>query len=260
MSAARLEIIKDDGEPIQVCRSMPAALEGLVSRERFCDFCDKLDDSLQRLDEAHKRCKKRIWWKWGAVYLWIFCFSFGFAGYLQVFNSILLFLLGYVLLLRVILSSIDYFVNLDVPRDALTEKELMRKMRRDCEDMTLNTPHVSFHIVLQPVPPFQMKFLALEVVDHIAISLSFAATSHGHAVASGGGGVIASLMTGDDAATSCKIMEHDATTGAAVTPTATATSVHPVAFAEAISGGHTGSLSSYQRVASDDDDTNVELV
>jgi hypothetical protein len=249
MSAARLEIIKDDGEPIQVCRSMPAALEGLVSRESFCDFCDKIDDSLQLLDDAHKRCKKRIWWKWGAVYLWIFFFSFGLV---QMADNVVLYVVGYMLLLRVLLSSIDCFVNSGVPRDALTEKELMRKMRRDCEDMTLNTPHVSFHIVLQPVPPFQMKFLALEVVDHIAVSLSFAATSRGNVA---GGGVIAALMTGEDAATTRKIMDHEAAT--AVTTSTAASASHPVAFAEAISG-NTGS-SSYQRVPSDDADK-IELV
>jgi hypothetical protein len=258
MSAARLEIIKDDDEPIQICRSMPAALEGLVSRKGFCDFCDKLDDSLQLLDQAHTRCKKRIWWKWVSLYLWIFFFSFGLTSYVQVFDSILLYVLGYLFLLCVILSSIDYFVNWDVPRDALSEKQLMRKLRRDCEDMTLRTPHVSFHIVLQPVPPFQLKFLALDVVDHIAVSLAFAATNN-QGISAGGGRVIASLMTDDhndhhDDATARKILDHAAATGAAVTPT---TAMHPVVFAEAISGGHAGA---YRRVASDDNDSNVDLV
>ena len=253
MSSARLEILKDDDEPIQVCRSMPAALEGLLSRASFCDFCDKLDDSLQRLEEAHKRFKTRICWKWVAVYIWIFGFSFSISSYMLAFQStpsILLFVLGYMLLLRLILSTIDYFVNFNVPRDALTDKQLMRKLRRDCEEMTLHTPHVSFHIVLQPIPPLQMKFLALEVVDHIAVSLSSAATIRG------GTSVIASLMTtGDDSATACKIMEHEAATATPGNATA-------IVFAEAmISGaGHTGSLSStstaYQRVASDDDDDN----
>ena len=177
MSAARLEIIKDNGEPIQVCRSMPAALEGLISRESFCDFCDKIDGSLQPLDEAHKRRNQRFWCKYGAMLLWIFFFT---SGLVQITDNLVLYLVGYLVLLLVILSCIDCFVNFDIPRGILTEKELMRQMRRDCEDMTLNTPHVSFHIVLQPVPPFQTKFLAFEVVDHIAVSLSFAATSRGN--------------------------------------------------------------------------------
>lgn len=165
------------------------------------------------------------------------------------------------LLLRLILSTIDYFVNFNVPRDALTDKQLMRKLRRDCEDMTLHTPHVSFHIVLQPIPPLQMKFLALEVVDHIAVSLSSAATIRDGNVGTGGTSVIASLMTGDDSATACKIMEHEAATAAVATATATPGNATAIVFAEAmISGaGHTGSLSStttYQRVASDDDDDN----
>ena len=166
MSAARLEIIKDDGEPIHVCRSMPAALERLVSRERFCDFCDKIDSSLQPLDEAHKRCKQRFWWKYGAVLFWICFFSFGL---MHMIDSVLLYVVGYLVLLLVILSCIDCFVNFDVPRGALTEKELMRQMRRDCEDMSLSTPQVSFNIVLQPIPPFQMNFLPLEVVDIISL-------------------------------------------------------------------------------------------
>lgn len=275
MSSARLEILKDDDDPIQVCRSMPAALEGLLSRESFCDFCDKLDDSLQRLEEAHKRFKTRICCKWVAVYFWIFGFSFSIASYMEVFHStpsILLFVLGYMLLLRLILATIDFYVNFNVPRDALTDKQLMRKLRRDCEDMTLHTPHVSFHIVLQPIPPLQMKFLALEVVDHIAVSLSSAAISRdGNVVGGGGGGgtsVIASLMTGDDdSATTCKIREHEAATAAVATATATPGNATAIVFAEAmISGpGHTGSSSSrttYQRVASDedDDDNNAALV
>jgi hypothetical protein len=123
---------------------------------------------LQPLDEAHKRCKKRFCWKYGAVLFWISFFSFGFMHKADSVD-LYAYVLGYLVLLLVILSCIDCIVNFDVLRDARTEKELMRQLRRDCEDMTLNFPRVSFHIVLQPVPPFQMNCLPLEFVDIISL-------------------------------------------------------------------------------------------
>ena len=90
---------------------MPAALEGLVSRKSFCDFCDKIDVSMQLLQEAHKRYKRRIRWNLCVVYLWIFFFSFGLISYAQAFDSVML---GYILILCVILPSVDYFVSYNV--------------------------------------------------------------------------------------------------------------------------------------------------
>ena len=59
MSAARLIVIKDHGEKIHVSRSMPAALEGLVSSDDFGVFCDKLDSSLQLLEAQEMGTKRQ---------------------------------------------------------------------------------------------------------------------------------------------------------------------------------------------------------
>ena len=74
MSAARLEVIKDHGEKIHVSRSMPAALERLVSSDDFGVFCDKLDTSLQLLQAEKTRSRKQSFLMMGSLVFSAFSF------------------------------------------------------------------------------------------------------------------------------------------------------------------------------------------
>ena len=166
MSSARLEIVNDTEEPIHVSRSMPAALDGLVSPTNFGTFCDKLDGSLQLLVADHKQSRNQF-------------FARGIFGYLYLvflpvmFEVPLVVCILYIFLVPgIALWAIRFATS--GPVGALSTKDLMQKLRTDCVDMTLRTPHASFHVVLLKNSPYHCRWWNADVVDHIAVSISLA--------------------------------------------------------------------------------------
>ena len=178
MSAARLEVIKDHGEKIHVSRSMPAALEGLVSSDDFGVFCDKLDSSLQLLKAEQTRIDGQCGWIMVASYISFFSF-FGLFSLYNPFRSTRYgdngAILGNLLLTIICTIIVVIVVGLATrrPKGGLPSQELMRILRADCEEMTLDTPHGSFHIVLAQI--------GTKIVDHIAVSLALTAAAVGTA-------------------------------------------------------------------------------
>ena len=173
MSAARLEVIKDHGEKIHVSRSMPAALEGLVSSDDFGVFCDKLDSSLQLLKAEQTRIDGQCGWIMVASYISFFSF-FGLFSLYNPFRSTRYedngAILGNLFLTIICTIIVVIVVGLATrrPKGGLPSQELMRILRADCEEMTLNTPHGSFHVVLAQI--------GSKIVDHIAVSLAMTAS------------------------------------------------------------------------------------
>lgn len=169
MSSARLEIIDDTDVPIHVSRSMPAALDGLVSPKNFGTFCDKLDDSLQLLVAEHTRSKTRFYVTVILAYLYVVFIPMMLE--LPVIVCILyLFLVPGLTLWMIRFATSG-------PVGTLSAKDLMDKLRADCEDMTLCTRHVSFHVVLLKNSPYHCRWWKADVIDHIAVSVSLAAST-----------------------------------------------------------------------------------
>jgi hypothetical protein len=175
MSSARLEVIKDDATiPPYMSRGMPAALDGLMAPGAFDSFCDRLDALLDLLDAEHKRRTKRFWWMYGAIYVW-FMYFFIFApisgfDYLP-FTAVACF---------VHIASVWFCTAR--PSGAKTDKEVMRLIRSECDEMTRQTPFVSFHTVLVPVPAAARGArLQMDTIDHIGVSISLSASASGSA-------------------------------------------------------------------------------
>ena len=175
MSSARLEIIKDDAAiPPYMSRGMPAALDGLVTLGDFDRFCDQLDSLFDLLDKEHKRRKKRFWWMYGAIYLW-FMYFFIFAPIFELDYF------PYTVLACALHIGLVWVFTMR-PSDVKTDKELMRLIRAECDDMTRRTPFVSFHAVLVPVPAAARgAWLQMESMDHIGVSVSMSAAAAGAA-------------------------------------------------------------------------------
>jgi hypothetical protein len=165
MSSARLEIIKNNAyNPACMSRSMPAALNGLLTQAALDDFCDKLDELFVLSHEEHKRCIKfmvhggyggyflmmflgvsygryiNFWWYIGAV-----IFTFGFGVYVW-------------------LSTAPYI-------GVKANGRILNLIRFECDEMTRRTPFLSFHVVAG-------------TIKHIDVNISVSATSSGVATGS----------------------------------------------------------------------------
>jgi hypothetical protein len=226
MSSARLEVIKDDATIAPyVSRGMPAALDGLVSQGAFAAFCDRLDALLDSLDAEHKRRKKRFWYMYGAIYLW-FMYFFVFAPIFELGDS-----LPYTSVACLLHIALVWFFTAR-PAGVKTDKELMRLIRSECDEMTRQTPFVSFHTVLVPVPAAARgAWLQMDTVDHIGVSVSLSASASGAATAA----VVENTME------STKMAEASISSDAG----------HPVVYAQAVAS----SRGDYQPVQAD-----VEMV
>jgi hypothetical protein len=178
MSSARLEVIKDDAAiPPYMSRGMPAALDGLVSQAAFDEFCDTLDASFDLLDSEHRRRKKRFWWMYGTIHFWI------------IMSGPLMFLMGTssMSMLFLLLSLIACVVHITTVwfctargTGVKSDKEMMRVVRSECDEMTRRTPFVSFHVVLVPTAAAARgAWLQMETIDHIGVSVSLSASASG---------------------------------------------------------------------------------
>ena len=131
----------------------------------------------------------------------------------------------------IIIGIVVWFVTRR-PKGGLPSQELMRILRADCEEMTLNTPHGSFHAVLV------RTCIGTEIVDHIAVSLALTAAAVG----------TASLGNASVGVASCvAIMSSE---------TDTAEAARPIVYAEAVEAVAT---KGYQKVSADEGD-GIELV
>jgi hypothetical protein len=229
MSSARLEIIKDSVElPPAMSRKMPAALDGLVGKGPFTEFCDALDATMELLFNEQRRRMKRFCCMCGGIYLWFMFFNI-FASLVDIYS-----LLGSVALCAVHLSTV--WMCTSRPAGTPTAPESMRKIRAECDRMTTATPHVSFSIVLVPTPAAARgAWLQMDNIDHIGVSVSLTAHATGSATASF---VPAANIIMADA----KADDSNATTAA-------------VAFAQAVPT-NTGRAGAYQPIRTED----VEMV
>jgi hypothetical protein len=177
MSSARLEVIKDDAtSPPYMSRSMPAALDGLVNAEAFDAFCDRLDVLLDSLDAEHKRRRKRFWYMYGAIYFWFLYFLIFIPTFQMKY-------VPYTAVAFVVHVALVRFCTAR-PAGVKTDKELTRLIRSECDEMTRQTPFVSFHAVLVPVTvALRCASLQINTVDHIGVSVSLSASASGAATA-----------------------------------------------------------------------------
>jgi hypothetical protein len=164
MSSARLEIIKDDADsPACVSRSMPAALDGLLTQTALDDFCDKIDELFLVAHTEHKRVMKRVKWLFGAFYIWLILF---------MISSSLMNLWWFIgtFFLTAVYIGIVWMVT-QPGANTKSKKEILQMIRCECDELTRRTPFVSFHV-------------AAGAISHIGVSISASATASGVASAS----------------------------------------------------------------------------
>lgn len=235
MSSARLEVITDEPSVApRMSRALPAALYGIVNAAAFQAFCDKLDGLFDQLDAEQRRRKKRFWWMYGAIYIWIMYF-FVFApifftspGFDDSDSFPVASVFVPLLVCAIHIGTVWGYTAR--PAGVKTDVEVMREIRLECDEMTNRTPFVSFQVVLMPIPTAARgAWLQMNTVDHIAVSISASASATGAATA------VSAVMA--DA--------HDGKVDVA------ADNQEPVIYAQAVSN------SGYQQVANESD---VELV
>jgi hypothetical protein len=163
MSSARLEVIKDDAEtPACMSRSMPAALDGLLTQTALDGFCDKLDELFVLSHAEFKRVIKRVTWLFGAFYFWLFIIvSFSINSLLN--PNLWWFIVTFIL--TAVYIGIVWMVT-QPGAGTKSSKEILQLIRFECDDMTRRTPFVSFHV-------------AAGVITHIGVSISLSATASG---------------------------------------------------------------------------------
>jgi hypothetical protein len=178
MSSARLEVIKDDAAiPPYMSRGMPAALDGLLSQATFDEFCDTLDASFDLLDSEHKRRKKRFWWMYATI-----SFYFIMLSPLVTLTSMnLMSMIFWPLTLiacAVHITTVWFCTARGV--GVKSDKEMMRVVRSECDEMTRRIPFISFHVVLVPTAAAARgAWLQMETIDHIGVSVSLSASASG---------------------------------------------------------------------------------
>jgi hypothetical protein len=173
MSSARLEVIKDDAAiPPYMSRGMPAALDGLLSQAAFDEFCDTLDASFDLLDSEHRRRKKRFLWMYVSI---SFCFIM--LSPLVTLTSMIFWPLT-LIACAVHITTVWFCTARGA--GVKSDKEMMRVVRSECDEMTRRTPFVSFHVVLVPTAAAARgAWLQMETIDHIGVSVSLSASASG---------------------------------------------------------------------------------
>jgi hypothetical protein len=157
MSSARLEIIKNNAyNPACMSRSMPAALNGLLTQAALDDFCDKLDVLFVLSHKEHKRCIKFM--VNGGYFLMMF-FIVSYVRYMNFwwFNGTVIFTFGFGV--YVWLSTAPYI-------GVKANGRILNLIRFECDEMTRRTPFVSFHVVAG-------------TIKHIDVNISVSVTSSG---------------------------------------------------------------------------------
>jgi hypothetical protein len=154
-------LIRDDAlfTPACMSRSMPAALDGLLTQTALDDFCDKLDELLVLSHTESQRVIKRLILELIAT------------NFFSVFACIFLFLNMSTLIFFSGTSA--YWVFLGIVwlctkpgANAKSSKEIVQLIRFECDEMSRRTPFVSFHV-------------AAGAMNHIDVSISLSAPASG---------------------------------------------------------------------------------
>lgn len=180
MSSARLEVITDnDNVAPRMSRTLPAALYGNVNVDSFQTFCDRMDGLFDQLDAEQRRRKKRFWWMYGAINIWIISFIIPSFPVFDNSSSILRVAATLVPFCVCVIFMCTVWGCTAPPTGAKTDAETMHDIRLECEEMTNRTPGVSFHVVLMPVPSgARGAWLQMNTVDHIAVSIASLTSVH----------------------------------------------------------------------------------
>jgi hypothetical protein len=165
MSSARLEIIKNNAyNPACMSRSMPAALNGLLTQAALDDFCDKLDELFVLSHEEHKRCIKfMVNGGYGGYFLMMFL-GVSYGRYINFWWYIGAVIITFGFGVYVWLSTAPY-------PGVKANGRILNLIRFECDEMTRRTPFVSFHVVAG-------------TIKHIDVNISVSATSSGVATGS----------------------------------------------------------------------------
>jgi hypothetical protein len=161
MSSARLEIIKNNAyNPACMSRSMPAALNGLLTQAALDDFCDKLDELFVLSHEEHKRGIRFM--VNGGYILFFLGVSYGMYMNFWCYIGTVIFTFGFSV--YVWLSTAPYI-------GVKANGRILNLIRFECDEMTRRTPFVSFHVVAG-------------TIKHIDVNISVSTTSSGVATGS----------------------------------------------------------------------------
>jgi hypothetical protein len=173
MSSARLEVIKDDTDtPAYMSRSMPAALEGLLTQTALDDFCHKLDALFVLTHAECKRVTNLANWMIIALYFYVlFCIP-------TMYMIEWCYKIGTFILIAVDIGIIWMMTQPGAGTKSF--KEILRLIRFECDEMTRRTPFVSFHAAVGTIMHIDIK--------HIDVSISVSETSSG--VASGSNAIV----------------------------------------------------------------------
>jgi hypothetical protein len=179
MSSARLEVITDDATIApRMSRALPAALYGIVDAAAYQSFCVKLDELFELLYAEQRRRKKRFWWMYGAIYMWVLYFIIFTPIFFTSYDDGDSTASGWVPLCLCVIHICTVLVFTARPAGVKTDAETIRDIRLECEEMTNNTPFVSFHLVLMPVRMgARCAWLEINTVDHITVSISASASA-----------------------------------------------------------------------------------
>jgi hypothetical protein len=174
MSSARLEVIKDDAEtPARMSRSMPAALDGLLTQTALDYFCDTIDELLV-LSHARTQAEFKSIMERGCCFL-VACLFFPVVPLCIIVPTRYLFDTlsptgSQFLRIGLYIASFVYFVIVwkctQPGPDAKSNKEILQLIRFECDEMTRRTPFVSFHV-------------AAGAINHIDVSISLSAPAFG---------------------------------------------------------------------------------
>ena len=209
-------------------RALPAALYGMVNATAFEEFCDKLDELFDQLYAEQRRCKKRFWWMYGSIRIWILLFIIFTPAAISLPGNELSVIFP-ILICAIQIGTVWGFTAR--PAGVKSEGEVMREIRLECDKMTNRTPFVSFQVVFMPISTAARgAWLQMNTVDHIAVSIAASASATGAATA------VSVVEVADD---------HDGKIDVATT------NQEPVVYAQAVLN------SGYQQVATRSD---VELV
>jgi hypothetical protein len=180
MSSARLEIINDDADtPACMSRSMPAALEGLVTPAALDDFCDKLDALFVLSHTESQRVKQRSIWTIRASFFYFLCVCVGIFLF-QNMNALVfsIFSSG---------TSAIWVLNLGIVwlctqpgAGTMSQKEILQLIRCACDELIRCAC-----VELTRSAPFVLSFhVAAGAISHIRVSISASASATASGVAS----------------------------------------------------------------------------
>jgi hypothetical protein len=153
-----------------MCRNLPEALVGLVGDEAFSTFCDRLDSWLELWVAELNRLQKRAITS-EIIFYFFLCFCIKFVFGLGTGSSWLLLLLGTVVS---IWSLVWYCTRL--PNGALSRYKVVHKIRAECDNMTRQTPNLSFHVVMsEPNNSFEY----VKYIDYIGVDVALSTLESG---------------------------------------------------------------------------------